>query len=100
MPAYYKTKEGDVLDWICWKYYVQKKTSSMISQFPSDQTLFLSPFMTTQDVSLSGINWIIEKVLVANPGLSQYVTLPPGMEIFLPDIQEQMIDQSVTHLWE
>lgn len=59
MATYYKTKEGDTVDLIAWRYYGR------------------------QD------NQIVEKVLEENYGLAgSGETLPENIEIFLPDIPE------------
>ena len=53
----YITREGDVLDWICWKYY--GTTGALV----------------------------VETVLTSNLGLADYgPILPLGLEINLPDI--------------
>ena len=53
----YITREGDVLDWICWKYY--GTTGALV----------------------------VEAVLASNLGLADYgPILPLGLEINLPDI--------------
>jgi len=53
----YTTKAGDVLDWICVKYYGSTE------------------------------NRRVEKVLLANPGLADYgPILPAGVKIVLPVI--------------
>ena len=53
----YRTRAGDVLDWIVWYHYRGR------------------------------VSGVVEQVLAANPGLSDYgPVLPAGLVIDLPDI--------------
>ena len=67
----YTTKQGDRLDWICWKHYGTPRKG------------------------------IVEAVLVANAGLSAYGTvLPAGIKITLPEVSQPETVQDVIRLWD
>lgn len=70
MSQTYRTKEGETLDYICWKYYGTP----------------------------NGL--IVEQVLGANVHLADYGPLyPAGVLITLPDIVPAPTNKSV-HLWD
>ncbi len=98
MTTTYTTQEGDLLDWICWRYYVIGRLPFAGSSSTTGQTL--APFTNTQNASTSGIDGIIESVLAVNPGLAAHTILPPGIQILLPDVTAQTLSTSVTHLWD
>lgn len=61
----YITKQGDYIDQICWEKF-------------------------------GSISGVLEKVLDMNPGLSsQPLSLPPGIEIILPDEPEDDVKEIV-----
>ena len=65
----YRTSDGDTVDFIVWKYY-GKQTDR-----------------------------IVEQVLSANPGLSDYGTiLPPNIDIVMPEI-DVTVSATGTRLW-
>lgn len=101
MAVYYISQEGDVLDLICWRYYVLGKNTlwnaNASSLTPQEAQMLLT---NGQDVSRSGISGIFEKVLDANPGLAKHVVLPPGIKILLPDISQQTNEIDNAHLWD
>lgn len=67
--AFYRSKEGDTVDRIVWQYYGRQN------------------------------DLIVEAVLSENPGLADYgPTLPEGVRIELPDIQQEQ-DTGSVRLW-
>jgi len=70
MADTYLTRDGDVLDWVVWKYY--GATS----------------------------NRYVEQVLEANPGLADYgPVMPGGVRVLLPDLAPPVSGSSV-RLWD
>lgn len=98
MTSYYcTTKNNETLDYICWRHYV---CNNLIGPAPySFDDPMLSIFLNHYDPKESGINGIIEKVLDCNPDLSNYIHLPLGQQVILPDITEIPIDVSLKDLW-
>jgi phage tail protein X len=71
MGETYLTKDGDVLDWVLWKYYGTVEGR------------------------------IVERVLEANPGLADYgAVMPGGVRIFLPDFKAPISQTEGTRLWD
>lgn len=69
--ANYLTKQGDMLDDICDKYYGSPR------------------------------NGVTEMVLEANPGLASHgPRMPAGLTIVLPEIQTPARAEKVVQLWE
>jgi phage tail protein X len=70
MSTQYVTKDGDMADAIAWDYY------------------------GTRD------GLVVETLLAANPGLSDYgPVLPAGVTVILPDVSMQATDNSIK-LWD
>jgi len=66
---YYRSKEGDTVDLIAWRYYGRQN------------------------------DLIVERLLEANPGLADYgPELPAGLRIALPEIDDEQQTESV-RLW-
>ncbi|MES2141905.1 MAG: tail protein X [Pseudomonadota bacterium] len=98
MTNYYFTSTNDeTLDYICWRHYI--RNDLLRSAANPFNIPILNNFLNMFSAEDSGINGIIEKVLEANPGLSNYLHLPPGLEVVLPDIKELPVDQSLQDLW-
>lgn len=69
--ADYITKDGDRVDWICWRYYGRYRGGA------------------------------VEAVLKANKGLADHgLLLPAGISITLPDIPKPTKGDSVIKLWD
>ena len=106
MAADYVCKDGDVLDWICWRHYGQSaRLNQAVRQIDPQLTLadgridehvqLLSQFSATD------LRGIVEQVLEANPGLVDYgAELPAGVIVHLPDISAQVEDTAVVQLWD
>lgn len=70
MTTIYRTKDGDTVDFVAWKYYGGTD------------------------------NRVVEQVLAANPGLAdQGASLPAGVEIILPEIAKPTTQAGVK-LWD
>lgn len=68
----YRTKDGDTVDGICWRYY------------------------GTQ----AGTATAVALVLEANPGLADHgPVLPAGVSVLLPDLPTPVAEQGVS-LWD
>ena len=106
MPAYYETKTGDMLDWICWLHYGQRGRLS-------DAARQLDPRVTENDgrlqagiqaISQAGamdLRGIVEQVLNANPRLAaKGPLLPAGLQITLPELTTGVEDTQVVQLWD
>ena len=104
MSVHYRSKDGDTLDWICWRYYVQEAglgEAAMMTD-PSvlgSATLANSVLFGPQtDSSLRGV---VEKVLEANPDLASWpLALPAGLNIALPDLNRQLVENDSVKLWD
>ena len=71
MPQTYKSRAGDVVDAIAWRYY---------GACDSD---------------------ILRRVLEANPGLADHgPVLPAGVLMTLPDIETPASEQKAVSLWD
>ena len=71
MARFYNTKDGDMLDEICWKVYGRRSGR------------------------------VTERVLDANPGLADVgPKLPAGLTLTLPDIEPQSEELSSVRLWD
>lgn len=69
--AKYTTKDGDVLDWVCWKWYGTPRQG------------------------------VIEAVLEANPRLADHgPKFPAGVVIEMPAIQTPAEDKKIIRLWD
>ena len=105
MAATYRTKAGENLDWICWQYYVKEvnlgsAALSLDPQLLNDPSLMENGFLlnTQSDENIRGA---VEKVLIANPGLSAYpLDLPAGLEIRLPDFTQELAINDTVKLWD
>lgn len=105
MANYYRTNEGDLLDWICWNYYVREVSlgSAAMAIDPrllSDDVDLDSGFLLSQSLN-NGLSGAVELVLASNEGLAEYpLSLPAGLRIFLPDIDQQLVENDTVKLWE
>ena len=110
MSLNYRTQDGDMLDYICWKYYIQDvnlNTAMMTSApqlaaaFSVDDLQRCSSSLTYGSSDEQSMRGTVEAVLAANPGLAQYpLELPAGLNIYLPDLDEQAIDDNRVKLWD
>ena len=105
MSVHYRSKDGDNLDWICWRYYIQE-VGLGAATMAVDPRLLISAatlensflFNPQTDIRLRGI---VEKVLDANPGLAAWpLALPAGLSIVLPDLTQQLIESDSVKLWD
>ncbi|MEJ2419599.1 MAG: tail protein X, partial [Exilibacterium sp.] len=96
---------GDTLDWICWQYYVKEinlGTAAMaidpkllINNTAMENGFLLGP---QSDENARGT---VETVLQANPGLAAFpLSLPAGLEILLPDIDAERVENNTVKLWD
>lgn len=102
----YRTKDGEMLDWICWMHY-GPRTRLMDAALATDPRLAgaglaleeaILPLMQYAPDHLRGV---VEAVLDANPGLAaRGEVLPAGVEIRLPELDQQVEDTGVVHLWD
>jgi P2-like prophage tail protein X len=104
--AEYLTKDGDMLDWICWMHYGQRaQLNEATRQIEphilaaqgdiGDEVEMLSQFSTTD------LRGIVEQVLDANPGIASLGTvLPSGVALSLPEISAKTEDVATVQLWD
>ena len=105
MANYYRTKEGDTLDWICWQYYVKEinlGTAAMAVDprlLANNEVLESGFLLGPQSEEIAKGH--VERVLQANPGLAAYpLTLPAGIDIVLPDLNPSQTETESIKLWD
>ncbi|WP_045856250.1 tail protein X [Teredinibacter purpureus] len=106
MATVYSTKDGDMLDWICWRHYGQHaRLSEATRQIEphlvaanggiDEEVEMLSQFSSTD------LRGIVEQVLDANPRLVDYGSrLPAGVDVTLPELEASVEQQDVVQLWD
>ncbi|AJQ93236.1 tail protein X [Gynuella sunshinyii] len=105
MAKYYHTKTGDMLDNICWQYYV-KEINLGTAAMAVDPGLLTEPQLLENGFLLGpGSDLIIpgtvERVLQANPGLADYpLSLPAGLSILLPDLETSVEQDTSVKIWD
>ena len=105
MAITYRTKAGETLDWICWQYYF-KEVSLSRAAMATDPQLLAHPSLLENSFLLNpdsddSIRGAVEKVLAANAGLADYpLELPAGLNIHLPDLDEQPVEDNSVKLWD
>ena len=105
MATIYRTKAGETLDWICWQYYVKEVNlgAAAMNTDPrllENQSILDSGFLLNEqsDNSMSGA---VELVLKANPGLAGHpLELPAGLEIVLPEFNQELTVSNKVKLWD
>lgn len=98
MRTIYYTKDNETLDYICWRHYVHNNLLEI--KYHSLENEIFHSFINNYSNEESGINGIIEQVLMANPGISQYLFIPYGTKLILPDIKDTPMDLSLNDLWK
>lgn len=105
MEKYYRTKAGDTLDAICWQYYVKEINlgSAAMAVDPrllAENTILDSGFLLNSESDQSATS-AVEMVLQANLGLAAYpLTLPAGLNILLPELEQNQVDSDEVKLWD
>ena len=106
MAAYYHTKQGDMLDWICWIHYGQRgRLSEAARQLDprvgEDEGPLQEGIQAISQAGAMDLRGIVEQVLIANPKLaSRGPLLPAGVEIVLPELESSVEDTQVVQLWD
>ncbi|MBT8421260.1 MAG: tail protein X [Gammaproteobacteria bacterium] len=106
MSIIYKTRDGDVLDQICWKRYGQtmKRMQTAMKIDPSyvqSLTESMDEFDTLGSSSSVNMEGVVEKVMEANPGLvNEGPVFSSGIEIVLPDLTDEIGEKEVDRLWD
>ncbi len=107
MPDTYKTKQGDMLDWICWMHYGQRRrledAAKQLGIFASESnsSSLVDGIQALSAMSTADLRGIVEKVLNANPKLVEYgPVLPAGVTITLPDLSPEAEDNEIIQLWD
>ena len=84
MSIHYRSKDGDTLDAICWRYYIQQASLGeaammndprMLGSATLDNSILLNP---QTDSSLCGV---VEQVLAANPSTPQVSPSRDGVHL-------------------
>ena len=105
MAYYYRSKAGDTLDWICWQYYV-KEINLGTAAMAIDPKLLMNDCALESGFLLGpraddSARGSVERVLLANPGLSAYpLVLPAGLNILLPDLDAGEVSDDAVKLWD
>lgn len=106
MAVDYRSKDGDILDWVCWRHYGQQARLTQAAR-QIDPQLALADHRIDEHIQLlsqfntTDMRGIVEQVLEANPGLVEYgAQLPAGVTIHLPDIGAQVENEAVVQLWD
>lgn len=105
MENHYRTKAGDSLDWICWQYYVKEislgaAAMAVDPRLLADSTALDNGFLLNPE-SDQNMQGAVERVLRANPGLAAYpLTLPAGLNIVLPALEPNRVDNETVKLWD
>ena len=96
----YITKKGDMLDSICWRYYILGDET--LSKDISYLTLELNRTSSAVRIKtkVGQISGIIESVLEANPGLAKYLVLPAGIVVDVPLFPQIGDEVNNAHLWD
>ena len=106
MPLVYVTREGEMLDWICWQYYGQRRQLEHAARELEplaneiDDTLQQGIHALSQ-ASPQNLSGMVEGLLQANPGLAaRGPVLPAGIRIILPDYSQEVEETHVVQLWD
>lgn len=97
MTILYYARNNETLDYICWRHYVCNNLVE--KKYNQIENLIFNTFINNNEAKESGINGVLEQVLSSNPGISQYLIIPYGTKIILPDIKEATVDLSLKDLW-
>jgi phage tail protein X len=114
MSTLFRTRDGDVLDWICWKHYLQRSDliNTAINSFSGHAELLRDTEQMADDIagmsldtsSASSLSPIVSIVLEANPDLVlKGPIFDSGIHIVLPVIDTEEldeIDEEVINLWD
>ncbi len=107
MGMTYYTKENEVLDYICWKYYFQPRmNSSLLEQETiiygeASNMMEMFDFGWLREDDDQKLNKILSKVIEANPGLVNYgLFLPSNIRIELPDLKLDDDGETMLQLWD
>jgi len=109
MARIYTTKQGDMLDWICWRYYsyLHRIKNLAVGDYAHISHHDLMDQDPNFPLSSEGkqfqegfLRGAVEAVLEANPGLvDQGLILPAGIQIALPDFDPTVI-KNAPRLWD
>ncbi|TQV72576.1 hypothetical protein FKG94_17900 [Exilibacterium tricleocarpae] len=106
MAQHYVTKQNEMLDWICWQHYGQRRQLEQAARELDplgdeiDDTLSqaLSSLSQASPQNLAGM---VESILQANPGLAALgPVLPAGVTLVLPDYSQAVEETQVVQLWD
>lgn len=107
MSSYYQTKEGDVLDWICWMHYGQRRrlkdAARQLGFYAAEvsEDVLEKGMQALNYTGAMDLHGIVEQVLKANPGLAKIgPILPAGINIALPELTPQVEDSQTVQLWD
>lgn len=106
MAIQYTTKEGDMIDWICWRYYSKQSNlkQSLLAMEPNlaeSNVLVESQLGSLTQRQGNTMQGTVEKVLAANPNLVDYgPVLPAGVIIELPENTQEITGNAFVRLWD
>lgn len=103
----YYTKDNEVLDYICWKHYIQSDFNLLGMIDDTDEINNISEIMEFLNLgwddndSISKLSGILEMVIKANPGILDYgVFLPSNIPIELPELKSDYSQNESVKLWD
>jgi len=102
----YHTRDGEMLDWICWRHYGQRSrldeaASQMEPRLKQGQSSIGDDVLALGKHGQGDMRRIVEMVLEANPGLADHGTVfSAGVSIDLPDISPDTEASNAVHLWD
>lgn len=103
----YRTKQNELLDYICWKHYYK---STLLDSILAQESEYYDPGQEILDIfnicTMNGrtdeqMGKIVNKVLEVNPGLIDHgIFLPSGLDIYLPEIEDIATAGEIVQLWD
>jgi len=106
MTQSYITKEGEMLDWICWQHYGQRRQLEQAARELDPVANEIGDTLQQGIQALSqaspeNLTGMLERLLEANLGLAALgPVLPAGIRITLPDYSQEVEETHVVQLWD
>ena len=102
MSAFYSTKQGDLLDEVCWQHYIFETIleasgyDNLASEFDPN-LIEQTKYLLLQQGQSAPLGPIVDRVLAVNSELAEYpLVLPAGVIIEWPAIDQDVIDNVVS----
>jgi phage tail protein X len=104
MPIVHRTRQGEMLDWICWRYYgpharLARAVFEIDPRLLDEDQGADTGLLAVSQLEGRPLHGVVEQVLAANPGLAGYgEILPAGVSITLPDLPDDGANAEPVHL--